>query len=232
MFSSQGMGTMSRRIDTEADIEAGLTALLAADPRLVPVAAKAGPLPLRRRAGGFTGLASIVVSQQLSTASANAIWMRLAAAYDPFTPQALIRARATRLAKLGLSAPKIRALKEIAKAIAGGQLDCERLPDLPADAAHAALCAVHGIGPWSADIYLLFCLGHPDAWPAGDLALQEAARLAFALPARPSLKETIALADPWRPWRGVAARLLWAYYRAVKKRDPAPLQAAQGPQPP
>jgi DNA-3-methyladenine glycosylase II len=215
---------MSRRIDTEADIEAGLSALLAADPRLEPVAARAGRLPLRRRPGGFAGLASIVVSQQVSTASANAIWGRVAAAYDPFTPQALIRARGTRLAGLGLSAPKIRALKEIAKAIAHGRLDCDALPDLPAAAAHAALCAIHGIGPWTADIYLLFCLGHPDAWPAGDLALQEAARLAFALPVRPSAKETIALADPWRPWRGVAARLLWAYYRAVKQRDPVPLQ--------
>jgi DNA-3-methyladenine glycosylase II len=214
------------RIDTEADIAAGLAALLAADPRLIAVAAEAGPLPLRRRPGGFSGLASIMVSQQLSTASAGAIWGRLAAAYDPFTPQALIRARATRLASLGLSAPKIRALKEIAKAIAGGRLDCEALPDLPAETAHAALCAVHGIGPWSADIYLLFCLGHPDAWPAGDLALQEAVRLAFALPSRPSPKETIALAEAWRPWRGVAARLLWAYYRAAKKRDATPLVAA------
>jgi DNA-3-methyladenine glycosylase II len=217
---------MSRRIDTEADIEAGLAALLAADPRLEPVAAMAGRPPLRRRPGGFAGLAGIVVSQQLSTASANAIWGRLAAAYDPFTPQALIRARAVRLAGLGLSAPKIRALKEIAKAIAGGRLDCDALPDLPADAAHAALCAIHGLGPWSADIYLMICLGHADAWPAGDLALQEAARLAFALPVRPNAKETVALAAPWRPWRGVAARLLWAYYRAVKQRDPAPLQSA------
>jgi DNA-3-methyladenine glycosylase II len=217
---------MSRRIDTESDIETGLSALLAADPRLEPVAARAGRLPLRRRPGGFVGLASIVVSQQLSTASANAIWGRLAAAYDPFTPLALIRARATRLAAIGLSAPKIRALKEIAKAIASGRLDCDALADLPAEAAHPALCAVHGIGPWTADIYLLICLGHPDAWPAGDLALQEAVRLAFALPARPSAKETVVLADPWRPWRGVAARLLWAYYRAVKQRDPVPLQSA------
>jgi DNA-3-methyladenine glycosylase II len=213
------------RIDTDADIAAGLTALLEADPRLAAVAAEAGPLPLRRRAGGFSGLASIVVSQQLSTASAGAIWGRLVAAYDPFTPERLIRARATRLASLGLSAPKIRSLKEIAKAIASGQLDCESLPDLPTEDAHAALCAVHGIGPWTADIYLLFCIGHPDTWPAGDLALQEAARLAFALPARPSPKETVALAEAWRPWRGVAARLLWAYYRAAKKRDGAPLAA-------
>ena len=205
------------RIDTDADIAAGLAALLEADPRLVAVAAEAGPLPLRRRAGGFSGLASIVVSQQLSTASASAIWGRLVAAYDPFTPERLIRARATRLASLGLSAPKIRALKEIAKAIASGQLDCESLPDLPADAAHAALCAVHGIGPWSADIYLLFCLGHPDAWPAGDLALQEAVRVVLGLKARPTVKEMAEIGEAWRPWRGAAAHLFWAYYRVTKR---------------
>lgn len=218
---------MHRRIDTEADIAAGLDALIAADPRLAEMAAVAGPLPLRRRPGGFAGIAGIVVSQQLSTASASAIWGRLAAAYDPFTPQRLITARAERLARLGLSRPKIRALKEIARAIAGGILDCEVLPDMPADAAHQALCAVHGIGPWTADIYLLFCLGHPDAWPAGDLALQEAARLAFGLPARPSAKQINVLAEPWRPWRGVAARLLWAYYRATKQRDAIPVLPAK-----
>jgi DNA-3-methyladenine glycosylase II len=218
---------MYHRIDTEADIAAGLDALVAADPRLSEVAAVAGTLPLRRRPGGFTGIASIVVSQQLSTASASAIWGRLAAAYDPFTPQTLIRARADRLGRLGLSRPKIRALKEIARAIAGGVLDCEALPDMPADAAHKALCAVHGIGPWTADIYMLFCLGHPDTWPAGDLALQEAARLAFGLLERPNVKQITVLAEPWRPWRGVAARLLWAYYRAIKRRDSVPIQPAK-----
>jgi len=215
---------MHRLIDTEADIAAGLDVLFAIDPRLAEVAAVAGPLPLRRRPGGFAGIASIVVSQQLSTASASAIWGRLAAAYDPLTPQSLISARADRLSRLGLSRPKIRALKEIARAIARGMLDCEALPEMPADAAHAALCAIHGIGPWTADIYLLFCLGHADAWPAGDLALQEGARLAFGLPARPNAKETSVLAEPWRPWRGVAARLLWAYYRAIKQRDAIPVQ--------
>jgi DNA-3-methyladenine glycosylase II len=216
---------MLHRIDTEADIATGLEILIAGDPRLAKVAAVAGPLPLRRRPGGFAGIAGIVVSQQLSTASAAAIWARLAAAYDPFTPQRLLKARPDRLARLGLSRPKIRALKEIARAIVGGALDCDGLPDLPADAAHAALCGVHGIGPWTADIYLLFCLGHADAWPAGDLALQESARLAFGLPERPNAKQTVALAQPWRPWRGVAARLLWAYYRAMKQRDAVPISA-------
>jgi DNA-3-methyladenine glycosylase II len=215
-------------IDTEADIAAGLERLIAADPRLAPIAAVAGPLPLRRRPGGFAGIAGIVVSQQLSTASAAAIWGRLTTAYDPLSPQRLIKARADRLAGLGLSRPKIRALKEIARAIVGGALDCDALPAMPADAAHAALCAVHGIGPWTADVYLLFCLGHADAWPAGDLAIQESARLAFGLPERPNAKETVALAQPWRPWRGVAARLLWAYYRARKQRDAVPIPTTTG----
>ena len=160
------------------------------------------------------GLASIVVSQQLSTASANAIWDRLTAAFDPFDHDAPCCARVpAKLARAGLSAPKIRTLKAIAKAIDRGELDLPALVEMPADEAHAALTAVHGIGPWTADIYLLFCLGHADAWPAGDLALQEAARLLLALKARPTSKEMGPLAESWRPWRGAAACMLWTYYR-------------------
>jgi DNA-3-methyladenine glycosylase II len=215
---------MSHRIDTEADIAAGLAALTAADPRLVRLAEVAGPLPLRRRAGGFAGLASIVVSQQLSTASAAAIWRRLSAAFDPLDHESIRRARTAKLQRVGLSAPKIRTLKAIAKAIHSGAIDFTALDSMAADDAHAMLTATHGIGPWTADIYLLFCVGHADAWPAGDLALQEAARIGFALAARPRAQEMIALAERWRPWRGVAARLLWTYYRAVKGRDAAPVQ--------
>ncbi len=126
-------------------------------------------------------------------------------------------------------APKIRALKEIARAIAGGELALAPLAELAAEEAHAALTAIHGIGPWTADIYLLSCLGHADAWPAGDLALQEAARLAFGLRARPTAKEMVALAEPWRPWRSVAARVLWTYYRAVKGREGAPAPSVSLP---
>jgi DNA-3-methyladenine glycosylase II len=209
-------GTMMQsHIHTEADLEAALTALEKADPRFVALLATAGRPPLRRRTDGFAGLAAIVVAQQLSTASANAIWGRLAAAFDPLDPAAILRARPARLAQLGLSAPKIRALKAIARAVKRGDLALAALGELAAEEAHATLTAVHGIGPWTADIYLLSCLGHADAWPAGDLALQEAARLAFALPARPTAKEMQALADPWRPWRAVAARILWTYYRAA-----------------
>ncbi len=200
---------------------------------MTPVIAEAGRPPLRRRADGYAGLAATVVSQQLSTASAGAIWGRLAAAFDPFEPQAIIKARPEKLARLGLSTPKIRALKEIARAVVRGEPDLTTLADIAADEAHAALTAVHGIGPWTADIYLLSCLGHADAWPAGDLALQEAARLAFGLRRGRRTKEMLPLAEAWRPHRAVAARVLWTYYRAVKGREGAPTvpKASASPNP-
>ncbi|HWW35724.1 MAG TPA: DNA-3-methyladenine glycosylase 2 family protein, partial [Xanthobacteraceae bacterium] len=157
-------------IHTESDLDAALEALGKADARFAALLVKAGRPPLRRRADGFAGLAAIIVAQQLSTASANAIWGRLAAAFDPLEPKAILRARPAKLARLGLSAPKIRALKAIAKAVEREELPLHRLAALEAEDAHAALTAVHGIGPWTADIYLLSCLGHADAWPAGDLA--------------------------------------------------------------
>ena len=178
--------------------------------------------PLRKREPGFEGLARIVVSQQLSTASAAAIWARLAAGFPGMAPGALAAASDAALRAPGLSAAKIRTLRAIAAAIDDGSLPIASLAALRADEAHALLTAVKGIGPWTADVYLLFCLGHPDAFPAGDLALQEAARVAYGLEARPSVKEFIALAERWRPWRGVAAKVLWAYYRLAKAREGAP----------
>ena len=219
-------------IHTEADLDTALAALGKSDARFTALLAKAGRPALRRRTDGFAGLAAIVVAQQLSTASANAIWGRLAAAFNPLDPAAILRARPARLARLGLSAPKIRALKAIAKAVVAEELALAGLAELAAEDAHAALTAVHGIGPWTADIYLLSCLGHADAWPAGDLALQEAARVAFALPARPNTKEMQALAESWRPWRAVAARVLWGYYRAVAEAAKAAgIKAPRPPQP-
>lgn len=220
---------MPTHIQNESDLDAALLALSAADPRFAELIAQAGRPPLRRRPDGFPGLAATVVSQQLSTASAGAIWGRLAAAFDPLDPVAIVKARAQKLARIGLSRPKIKALKEIARAVSNGKLALATLAELAAEDAHAALTAVHGIGPWTADIYLLSCLGHADAWPAGDLALQEAARLAFGLRARPSVKQMIALAEPWRPHRAVAARVLWTYYRAAKGRDGAPVLPKASP---
>ena len=216
-------------IHTEADLDAGLAALGTTDPRFVPIIAQTGRPPLRRRAHGYAGLAAIIVSQQLSTASAGAIWGRLTTAFDPFEPAAIIRARTARLARLGLSGAKIRALKAIARAIAKDEINLAKLVDVPADEAQSALTALHGVGPWTADIYLLACLGHADAWPAGDLALQEAAKLAFGLPVRPTTKEMATLGDQWRPWRSVAARILWSYYRLKKGREGAPVQPTKTP---
>jgi DNA-3-methyladenine glycosylase II len=208
-------------IHTEADLETALAALIKIDPRWEAALGAAGRPALRRRADGFAGLAQIVVSQQLSTASAKAIWERFAAALDPVSAEAVRRARTPKLARAGLSAPKIRTLRAIARAIHQGELDLTALAELSADEAHRRLTAIHGIGPWTADIYLLFCLGHADAWPAGDLALQEAMRLLFALPERPSSREMGPLAEAWRPWRGAAACMLWTYYRAAKGREGA-----------
>jgi DNA-3-methyladenine glycosylase II len=218
---------MPHLIHTKDDLESAIAELVAADPRLAPVFAIAGPPPLRRRAGGFAGLASIIVAQQLSTASASAIWGRLSAKFEPLHPTAVRRAHATTLQRIGLSAAKIKTLKAIAAAIDGGTIDLEALVRKPADEAHAALTALHGVGPWTADIYLLFCLGHADAWPAGDLALQEAVRFAFGLTARPTTKEMGPLAELWRPRRGAAACLLWTYYRAMKGREAAPTMPEQ-----
>lgn len=210
---------MTTHIDTESDLDAGIAALVALDPRWAPVVERAGRPPLRRRDGGFAGLAQIIVSQQVSVASAAAIHGRLVAIADPFDHVSVLRARKDKLVRVGLSGAKIKTLKAIAKAIEARHIDLDALADRPADEAHALLTALHGIGPWTADIYLLACIGHADAWPAGDLALQEAARIAFGLRKRPTTKEMGPLAEPWRPWRAVAARLLWTYYRAVKQRE-------------
>ena len=210
---------MTTHIHTEVDLRHGIAALIALDPRLTPILERTGLPPLRRRQGGFAGLAQIIMGQQLSTASAAAIYGRLAAIADPFDHHAVLRARKDKLLRVGLSNAKVKTLKEIARAIEAKHIDLNALAELPADDAHAALVALHGIGPWTADLYLLACLGHADAWPAGDLALQEAARMAFDLRARPTTKEMGPLAEPWRPYRAVAARLLWSYYRVMKQRE-------------
>jgi DNA-3-methyladenine glycosylase II len=213
---------MTHFIRTDADLDAAIAALISIDPRMGDVLTYGGRPTLRKREGGFSGLARIVMGQQLSTASAAAIWGRLEAAFDPFHHDTVRRARPEKLARIGLSTPKIKAVKEIGKAVSCGALDLDGLATSEADAAHAALTAVHGIGPWTADIYLLFCLGHADAFPAGDLAVQEAAKLAFNLKARPNAKELTALGEQWRPWRGAAAYLLWSYYHVAKGRSGTP----------
>jgi DNA-3-methyladenine glycosylase II len=217
---------MTQFLHTQAELEAALAQLILKDSRLRPIAKKSGAFALRRREPGFAGLCAIVCGQQLSTAAAATIRNRLFAAFDPFHHETVRKARTDKLKRLGLSAPKIKSIREIGKAVAKGKIDLIAVGNMNADEAHAALTALHGIGPWSADIYLLFCLGHADAFPSGDLAVQESARIAFGLRKRPDAKALTKLAEAWRPWRGVAAHLLWAYYHVVKRREGISLQPA------
>lgn len=210
---------MPSRIDTEEHLSEGLAKLLALDPRMNEVFAIAGMPPLRRREGGFAGLARIVCGQQLSVASAAAIWRRIETAFVPLDVDAILKARTPKLQRLGLSMPKIRAFRYIARALRDKHLDVDALAHMPAEEAHAELIKIKGIGPWTADIYLLVCIGHADAFPSGDLALQEAARIALKKRTRPDVKQLERIAKAWKPYRGVAARLLWSYYAAVKRRE-------------
>lgn len=212
------------RIHTSDDVDAGLAALVRQDPRLETVAAVAGPVPLRLRPPGFAGLAEIVVSQQVSKASAAAIWGRLIAAVDPLTAQTVAASSDTVLADVGLSRPKQKTLRMVARAILDDDFDLDGACGGTSDAAIAALTELHGIGRWTAEVYLLFCHGHRDLFPARDVALQAAVGHAFGCPERPREKDLIEIAERWSPWRGVAARLFWAYYRQMRDgRDAMPV---------
>ncbi len=211
-----------RVIETEADIEEGLAWLAARDRRLKKVMRVAGKVPLRRREHGFAGLARVIVGQQLSVASAEAIWNRFAAAFPAFDAAEVAATDEATLRAIGLSGAKIRTLHAVAAAAATG-LDFDHLATLPGEEAHARLTAIKGIGPWTAEIYLLFCLGHADIFPAGDLALRNAVADAFGRDKPIPVDELAAMAEKWSPWRGVAARLFWSYYRARRGMPTAPV---------
>lgn len=201
-------------IETEDDLAAGAEHLAAVCPVWARVLPQITPLPLRRRADGFGAIAGAVVSQQISVAAAASIWARMDEA-GLTTPTAIVAAGEDDLRAAGLSRPKARYLK----GIAGAGLDWEGLRILPDDEAIAALVALPGIGVWTAEIYLKFALGRADVFAAGDLALQESARIMYELQDRPGAAELRKMAEPWRPWRAVAARGLWAYYRLAKGRE-------------
>lgn len=201
-------------IETPAQVAEGAAWLAARDARFARALQLTGPLPLRRRPDGFAPLLSAIVSQQLSVASAAAIWGRMQAA-GLTGPGRIIRASDDDLRGVGLSRQKIR----YARALAEARIDYAALRDAPDDAVLATLTQVSGIGTWTAEIYAMFSLGRADVFAPGDLALQEAARLLFELPERPKERALRAMAEAWSPWRAVAARLLWAYYRVAKHRE-------------
>ncbi|MBU2580750.1 MAG: DNA-3-methyladenine glycosylase 2 family protein [Alphaproteobacteria bacterium] len=205
-------------IETADDIARGCRSLRRRCPHMREIHDRLGDPPLRRRQAGFTGLARIVVGQQLSIASADAIWTRVHTAIAPLGPAAILKQSEDDLRRLGLSRPKIRTLRAIAAATAEGRIDFDELYRVSATDIHQQLTALPGIGPWSADIYLMFCLGACDAFAPGDLALQEATRLLLDLQERPTPDELTDIAERWRPWRAVAARLLWADYANRRRR--------------
>jgi DNA-3-methyladenine glycosylase II len=182
------------------------------DPDLGAVVAQFGAPPLWDRETGFPTLAHIILEQQVSLASAQAAFDRLTRAVDPLTPESFLRLDDAALLAIGFSRQKARYVRDLAAAILDRSFDLEGLADLDDDTARDALLARSGIGPWTATIYLLMCLGRPDVWPAGDIALQQAVAEVKALPGRPDPSRMDELAEPWRPWRAVAARILWHHY--------------------
>ena len=203
-------------IETEADIARELAALLALDERLQSVLDVAGHVPLRRSPPGFRSMASIIVSQQVSRASAEAITMRLDVVGALNTAGDFRHHGDDTLLAAGLSRPKLKTLRSLSEAVLSGQVNLDHLCNLPADEAMSVLTSLSGIGPWTVEVYLLFAADHPDIFPGGDIALQNALRDVFALGERPSTKAASAFAAIWSPHRGTAARLLWAWYGATK----------------
>ena len=192
--------------------------LVAQDPGLAPIEAAAGPLPWRSRAGGFPGLLQAIMGQQISNQAAAAIWGRLRALPGATTPAGLLALSDEALRGAGLSRPKVAHARSLADAFLDGRLDADAIAAMDDAAAIAAIASVRGLGPWTAEVYLLFALGRPDVFPAGDLALQASAADLRKLPARPAPAALRAMADAWRPWRGLAARLLWHHWRYVTGR--------------
>ena len=208
------VNTLGRVIRGPIDIRQGADWLAQKEPRFAIALEQTGPLPLRLKPPGFRGLVEIIVSQQVSVASADAIRARLASA-DLTNEAAVIKAGEAGLCAAGLSRPKARYVRGLAEA----GVDYHALLLMPDEEAVATLTALKGIGPWTAQIYVMFCMGRADMFPPGDLALQEAARGLFDLPQRP-IPETLAkMAENWSPWRSVAARALFAYYREMKNRE-------------
>ena len=205
---------VGRIIETEACVAEGAAWLARRDGRFAAALEKTGPLPLRRREDGFRALLSAIVSQQVSVASANAIWARMEAA-GLCDPGVMAAASDEALRAAGLSRQKAR----YGQALARAGIDFAALRSVPDEEVVAVLTAVPGIGRWTAEIYAMFALGRADVFAPADLALQEAARILFALEARPSEKALRAMAEAWSPWRAVAARLLWAYYHVAKDRE-------------
>lgn len=194
-------------------------ALAEADPALARAHAMTPVFEWRLRPGGFEGLFRMIVEQQVSVAAAASIWRRVGEGLGAVTPEAVLARDIEALRAFGLSGQKAKYGQEIARAQAEGRIDLEHMQTLADDEAVAALTAIKGVGKWTAETYLMFCEGRLDVFPGGDVALQEAMRWADAAVERPNEKAAYLRAEAWRPHRGVAAHLLWAWYGGVKRGE-------------
>lgn len=207
------------RLKSRDILDAHLAGLAERDPRLKPVIDQCDEVPLRESADGFEGMAKIVVGQQVSVAAASAIWGRFAGLMDNVCAAEFLAYPEEAVRGAGLSASKFRTLCGVAEAEQSGALQFDQLVHLPPDEAIEQLTQLKGIGPWTAEIYLLFCLGHPDIFPAGDLALQKMVGHINGLKDVPKEKETRALTEIWSPYRGAASRLMWRYFAVLKDKE-------------
>lgn len=197
---------------TEAVFSRGLGELVGRDRDLAMIVERLGPPPMWEREPGFPTLIHIILEQQVSLASARAAYMRLLAAATPLTPERFLEIGDAELKSIGFSRQKTAYGRNLARSIIEGSLDMSGLPTMDDCAVRSELMKVTGIGRWTADIYLLMALRRPDVWPGGDLALAVAAQKIKRLSHRPSPDDLAAIGDGWRPWRAVAARILWHYY--------------------
>lgn len=190
------------------------------DPDLARIARRYGPPPLWERDPGFPTLVHLILEQQVSLASARAAFDRLRASLPQFEPSLFLELDDVTLKRIGFSRQKTHYARELANALIARTLDLERLAQLDDAGVHADLTRIKGIGAWTSNVYLLMVLRRPDAFPAGDIALLSAAQRVKRLRKRPTPERLERLAEPWRPWRAVAARLLWHYYLSEKRREP------------
>lgn len=203
-------------LDTEAQLADAISRLAIIEPRFDAIITRHGTPPLRRSEPGLRGLLRIVTDQLISLKAGEAIWRRIEAELHPFDAGTICGMEHMRLMALGLSGAKARTFQALSQAVHDGHVEFDELAGAGDDEVLRRLQMIKGIGPWTADIYLLSAMGRADAWPAGDLALQAAAQDLFGLPARPGPQDMKRLAEAWRPFRSVAARLLWSHYRGLK----------------
>jgi DNA-3-methyladenine glycosylase II len=202
---------------THATLAAAVRALARRDRDLAALAAANGLPPMWARRPGFATLVHIVLEQQVSIVAARSLYRRVRAQIGGMTPEAILHTGAAKLHRLGLTRQKASYCHGLALAVQDGRLRLGDIARAPDGEGRAALLALRGIGPWSADIYFLMALRRPDVWPVGDLALATALHEVMALPARPDAGTQQAIAARWAPWRSVAARLLWHYYLTTRR---------------